>query len=100
MKKIFLIVPLLLLSVVALQAHATTPLTGKIIALDAGHGGGEVGATGYCGDIPVLEVDVNIAVRAELAQKITDAEGIPYDVKPLSSRSDRVADAESAGSEV
>src|SRR3989344_2502209 len=42
------------------------PLLGKTIALDAGHGGGETGAIGYCGTEAAVEADVNIAVRSAL----------------------------------
>lgn len=79
----------------------TAPLAGKIIALDAGHGNGESGATGYCGDIAVRESDVNLAVRALAKIYIeTNGGGIVHDVAQESSRSDRVADAEAAGSDV
>jgi len=86
-------------------AQTTNPLAEKIIALDAGHGGGETGAVGYCDDsthvhVAVLESDVNFAVRAELATLLTKAEASPYLVQQLSTRKERVADAESAGSNV
>ena len=84
----------------ALPASAATPFDGKIVALDAGHGGGETGAVGYCNGAPVVEADLNLAVRAEL-EKILDANGVAYhDVAQLASRQDRVADAEAAGSNV
>ena len=84
---------------------AATSVTGKIIALDAGHGGGEDGATGYCETEPgvmkaVVEADVNLAVRAELTTLLTNAGATAYPVAQLSSRKARVADAESAGSNV
>lgn len=84
----------------ALQASAATPLTGKMIALDAGHGGGETGAVGVCNGVEVVEADVNLAVRAELKALIEGGEGTAHEVARLSSRQDRVADAESAGSDV
>ncbi len=76
------------------------PLHGKIIALDAGHGAADTGATGVCNGITVREVDVNFAVRAELATLLESAGAIAHLVEQLSSRKARVADAESAGSDV
>ena len=94
------IVVLALIITTALPVSAATPFDGKIIALDAGHGGGETGAVGYCERTPVVEADLNLAVRAEL-EKILDANGAAYhDVAQLDSRQDRVADAEAAGSDV
>ena len=81
-------------------AQTTNPLAGKIIALDAGHGGGETGAVGYCDGVAVLESDVNLAVRAELTTLLTNAGATGYPVAQLSTRKARVADAESAGSNV
>ncbi len=86
-------------------AQTTNPLAGKIIALDAGHGGGETGAVGYCirsgfPTVKVLESDVNLAVRAELTTLLTNAGATAYPVAPLSTRKARVADAENAGSNV
>ncbi|MDP3769499.1 MAG: N-acetylmuramoyl-L-alanine amidase [Candidatus Sungbacteria bacterium] len=75
-------------------------LHGRIIALDAGHGGGETGAVGYCGAVKVLESDVNLAVRAELTTLLTNAGATAYPVAQLSTRKARVADAENAGSNV
>src|SRR3989344_8737415 len=84
----------------ALPVSAATPFDGKIIALDAGHGGGETGAIGYCEGTPVVEADLNLAVREEL-EKLLTANGVAYhDVAQLASRQDRVADAEAAGSSV
>lgn len=84
----------------ALPVSAAAPFDGKIIALDAGHGAADTGATGYCGGTPVLEVDVNLAVRAELAALLSAAGATPYLVPQLASRRDRVAAAEAAGSDV
>lgn len=96
-----LIVTLGLIVTMTLPASAATwPLAGKIVALDAGHGGGETGAVGYCAGVPVVEADVNLAVRALLKTKIDADGGLGYEVAQLSSRSDRVADAERAGSNV
>ena len=98
-----LLVQVLIFSFIALPvfAETTSPLAGKIIALDAGHGGlGGGGATGYCGGIPIAEADVNLAVRALLKAKIDVVGGLGYEVQSLDSRSDRVADAENADSDV
>ncbi|MEK7180556.1 MAG: N-acetylmuramoyl-L-alanine amidase [Patescibacteria group bacterium] len=84
-------------------AFATdNPLHGKIIAIDAGHGNGEAGATGHCDALnqDVNESSVNLAVRTLLKAKIDADGGLGYEVAQLSSRSARVADAESAGSDV
>lgn len=61
------------------SAAAESPLEGKIIALDAGHGGDELGATypplkGV--DAYVYEKDVNLAVVYELEAKLTAAGAI------------------------
>lgn len=77
------------------------PLSGKIIALDAGHGGGATGAVGYCNGEQVIEAHVNEAVRVLLAEKInSDGGGSAHLVARISSRSARVADAEAANSDV
>lgn len=84
----------------ALPVSAATPFDGKIIALDAGHGNGDTGAIGNCNGTPVIEANLNLAVRSEL-EKILTANGVAYhDVAQLNSRQDRVADAEAAGSDV
>ncbi len=104
--KNLILVPALILSFIALPTLAVaevSPLAGKIIALDAGHGGTEGGgATGYCNGVAVQEADVNLAVRTLLKEKIDVAagEGTAYEVAQLASRSDRVADAENANSDV
>ena len=101
--KNLIIIPALIFSFIALPAFAetTSPLVGKVVALDAGHGGIDGGgATGYCAGVPVAEADVNLAVRALVKAKIDADGGLGYEVAQLSSRSDRVADAESANSDV
>ena len=99
MRNSIAILGLMLLLVLPVSA-ATNPFDGKIIALDAGHGNGETGAVGNCNDTPVIEADVNSAVRAEL-EKILTANGATYhEVAQLDSRKGRVADAEAAGSDV
>ena len=87
-----------LILTMALPVSAATPFDGKIIALDAGHGNGETGAVGNCNGTPVIEADVNQAVRAEL-EKLLPV-GTYHEVAPLGSRQDRVADAEAAGADV
>jgi len=85
-----------------LPVSAATLLDGKIIALDAGHGNGVTGAVGYC-DVTntfVNESDVNLAVRAELKAKLIASGAIVHEVEQLSTRKARVADAESANSDV
>ena len=97
MKNLFTIAVLALFA--ALPASAASPLEGKIIALDAGHGAADTGATGYCNGTAVRELDVNLAVRDELAALLTSASATPYLVPQLASRKDRVAEAEKAGSD-
>ncbi|QQG38051.1 MAG: N-acetylmuramoyl-L-alanine amidase [Candidatus Kaiserbacteria bacterium] len=82
----------------ALPVSAATPFDGKLIALDAGHGNGETGAVGDCNGTPVIEADVNWAVRLEL-EKLLPV-GTYHEVAQLDSRQDRVANAEAAGSTV
>lgn len=100
MKNTIAILSLALL--LAMPVSATTHLSGKIIALDAGHGGGVAGAVGYC-DVTntfVNESEVNFAVRTELKAKLIASGAIVHDVAQLSTRKARVADAESANSDV
>lgn len=97
MKKSIAILGLSLLLALPVSA-ATNPFDGQIVALDAGHGNGETGAVGYCGDVQVIEADVNLAVRTELENIMTANGAAYYEVAQLSSRQDRVADAEAAGS--
>ena len=98
MKNYIAILGLVLL--LAFPASAATSLTGKIIALDAGHGGGYTGALGNCNGTQVTEAEVNLAVRAELAARLVAGEAIVHEVKQVDSRQDRVADAEAAGADV
>ena len=100
MKKIIAILGLALILV--LPVNAATPLGGKIIALDAGHGNGVTGAVGKCdiSDTLVNESNVNVAVRIELKAKLITSGAIVHDVAQLSTRKARVADAESANADV
>lgn len=90
----------------ALGNPITGPLSGKIIALDAGHGGGDPGAQypAHCADdndlsdCKVLEKDVNLAVVYEL-KKILEADGADVVLtrecdETIISRRERVATAE------
>lgn len=101
MKNLFLAV-FLLSSLLVLPVSATSHLTGRVIALDAGHGSSatDIGATGYCGITPVKEVDVNLKVRAELKTKLENEGANVFLVPQLSSRKERVAAAEEAGANV
>lgn len=78
-----------------------SPLHGKIIALDAGHGSNpaDIGATGSCDGIEVREIDMNIAVRSALTAKLETDGAIVFLVPQLASRKERVAAAEAAGAE-
>lgn len=101
MKYTYFLTLVVALVFVAMPVSAeVTPLTGKTIALDAGHGNGDTGAIGYCGDVGVVEADVNLAVRTLAKAQIEANGGTVHEVAQLASRSDRVADAESAGSDV
>ena len=79
---------LLLSSLLVLPVNATSHLTGKIIALDAGHGSSttDVGATGNCNGTLVKEVDVNLKVRAELKTKLETDGAVVFEVPQYSSR--------------
>jgi len=85
MKKIFVTGSLLIFSstlialgLISVKADTTTtnPLAGKLIALDAGHGGDEVGAQypancyGTATDCQIYEKDVNLAVVYALKTKL------------------------------
>lgn len=68
------------------------PLHGKIIALDAGHGGGETGAVNQT--YQVAEADVNLDVVAALETKLETFYGAYVVVaERYSTRRDRVNDA-------
>lgn len=82
------------------SVSADTPLAGHTIGIDAGHGGGESGAVGYCEGVPVAENLVNEAVRNELTTLIEAAGGFVHTIEQLPTRKARVADAEAGGSEI
>lgn len=78
MKKLFTATLLIILSFSFLpisqgNVEAQNPLEGKIIALDAGHGGSESGAWNEINREMVYEKDVNLAVIYALKQKLKDA---------------------------
>lgn len=101
MKKLLLSISLLF-ALSMLPVGATGHLTGKIIALDAGHGGGATGAIGYCGTTPVVEADVNLTVAETLKAKIEASEPTVTVVilDRVSSRKARVTQAENIGADV
>mgnify|MGYP001601969395 CR=1 FL=1 len=99
MKNFIVILGLALMMALPVGA-ATNPFEGKIIALDAGHGNGDTGAIGNCNGTPVVEADVNWAVRMELEKILTANGAIYHKVAQLDSRQDRVADAEAANADV
>lgn len=70
---------------------ADSPLLGKVIALDAGHGGGESGAVNQT--YQVAEADVNWDVVVALESKLTAQGANVVIAERLSTRRDRVADA-------
>ena len=77
MKKILLVSFLLIFSFYliplgSISVEALNPLEGKIIALDAGHGGTESGAWNEIDGEMVYEKDVNLAVVYALKQKLED----------------------------
>lgn len=74
MKKIFISLLGLAVAIPLLSVHAATPFDGKLIALDAGHGGTESGAvnTAY----GIKEKDVNRAVVLALKEKLESAGAI------------------------
>ncbi len=100
MKKVFFIAAALTLAGVLPTARAIAPFDGKIVALDAGHGGGETGAVGYCLGTPIAEADVNLAVRAELKTLLEGAGASVFEVPQIASRKGRVAAAEDANADV
>ena len=76
---------------IAFASH--NPLHGKIIALDAGHGGGETGATNIIDGVLVTEAEVNLSVVNALKLKLEEQGAKAVIVARLSSRKDRVNDA-------
>jgi len=75
-------------------------LDGITIALDAGHGPGDKGASGYCVDEEVTEADVNLRTR-EILQRLLESVGATiYLVPQAPSREARVEAAEDAGADV
>lgn len=92
MKKIITYVLGLAIIVPLLAQAVTTPVTGKLIALDAGHGGTESGAVNTL--TGVKEKDVNLAVVYDLKTKL-EANGATVVLtrdgdETITSRKDRV----------
>lgn len=77
-----------------LAARAASSLEGQTIAVDAGHDSVTIGTTGWCGDVPVPEYEVNEAVRTELVGLLAAAGATGYEVEQLPTRKERVMDAE------
>ena len=75
-------------------------LAGITIALDAGHGGEDEGAMGYCLNDEVLEVDVNLRTRELLRAHLESVGATVYLVPQAPEREQRVLAAESAGADV
>lgn len=90
MKKL-LLSSVLLSALFVMQASAATGVAGKIIALDAGHGGGETGAVNLT--YGVAEADVNLDVVQALEAKLTTQGAHIVIADRLSTRRDRVDDA-------
>jgi len=74
------LVGLVLAGIISAQSDSTNPLEGKLIALDAGHGGDELGAQypANCAsdssvDCQVYEKNVNLAVVYALKEKLENA---------------------------
>ncbi|MBI2120389.1 MAG: N-acetylmuramoyl-L-alanine amidase [Parcubacteria group bacterium] len=68
MKKTFVALLGLAVAIPLLSVHAITPFDGKLIALDAGHGGTETGATNT--KYGIAEKDVNLAVVLALKARL------------------------------
>lgn len=95
MRKISLIISITLIVLTAggllTFAQAENPLSGKIIALDAGHGGDETGAVNQKYD--VAEADVNLSVVNTLKLKLEGQQVYVVVTERYSTRRDRVNDA-------
>ncbi len=90
MKKL-LLSSVLLSALFVMQASAAGGVAGKVIALDAGHGGGETGAVNL--KYGVVEADVNWDVVQTLEAKLTAQGAYVVVADRLSTRRDRVDDA-------
>ena len=92
-KKIFLLPFLSLLIIPFMTVSAAAPFDGKLIALDAGHGGSETGAVNAT--YGVQEKDVNLAVALALRDKLVAAGAQVFMTRTtdetISSRKNRVA---------
>ena len=79
------------LSVSGVVFATDNPLHGKIIALDAGHGGGETGAVNQT--YGVAEADVNLSVVNALKLKLEGQQAYVVVADRVATRRDRVSDA-------
>ncbi len=75
-------------------------LQGVTVALDAGHGGADEGARGFCVDTEVLEVDVNLRTRELLSELLVAVGAEVYFVPQPPDREERVRAAEAAGADI
>lgn len=93
MKNKTFLVPLLALLVIPFltASAATSPLAGKVIALDAGHGNGDTGAVNVAYN--VAEADVNWDVVQSLVGKLQAQGAYVVVADRLSTRKARVDDA-------
>jgi len=73
-KKIITITLLVFFGIISVQA--VNPFEGKIIAIDAGHGGDYNGAINEIGEELVTEKDVNLAVVYKLKERLEDSGAI------------------------
>lgn len=93
-KVLFLILAVGILAIIVSFVYAEdNPLSGQIIALDAGHGGGETGATNMINGIIITEAEVNLAVVNALKVKLEEQGAYAVVAERLPSRKDRVNDA-------
>lgn len=81
-------------------AYPANALEGIVIALDAGHGGGDKGASGYCTGTEVTEADVNLRTREMLVEHLKSVGATVFLVPRLADQEARVRAAEHAGAEI
>lgn len=74
---VFLLFIIGVLSLNIVHANNRLPLLGKVIYLDAGHGGKDVGAT-YSG---IYEKDINLKISLKLEDKLTKLGAIVYQTR-------------------
>ena len=100
---ILAILPILAALALPFQAMAGTPLAGKVIALDAGHGGEDVGAVNENPAHSLFEKDMDISVARLLKEKL-EKDGARVAMiragDETVSLNDRVARADASGADV